>query len=193
MEIRDSMRDDLLDAAIEEWRHTARTSRIKASGLSMAPLITNGAWLVVEHKDSGDVRVGDIVIYRHEGSLVTHRVIDRRVRSDGGVDLVEQGDAGGGVRTIPAEAFFGRVAAIETDLGRIDLDSGRWRWMGSLIGAYWQGLHRVDRNALALKRLLVRGLRIPGAGRLHAAIMRAVARPPRALLRLAVRVPLSRR
>lgn len=173
------MRDDLLEIAWSEWRRSEKTSRVRASGLSMRPLIPDEAWLVVEHVEVADVAVGDIVVYRHGDRLITHRIVGC---VSGGGDLYEHGDAGGPVRRIPSEALLGRVTAIETDSGTVDLDSSAWRLIGALIARYWMGVHRIDGAGLFLKKIFIGERSIPGLSRARIALLKLLDGPAKTLL-----------
>ena len=174
------MKEDLLEIALSEWRRSEKTSRVPASGLSMRPLLPDHAWLVVEHVGAEDVVVGDVVVYRHEDRLITHRIIGRV--SGGGGDLYEHGDAGGPVRRIPSEALLGRVAMIETDAGTVDLDSAAWRRIGVLIARYRMGVHWIDRGGLSIKRMFFGERSIPGLRRARNAAIKLLDGPVRILL-----------
>lgn len=77
-------------AMLETWRRDGVEASIEATGGSMLPLIRPGDRLLVGFGDQ-DVRLGDVIIFRHGGLVVAHRVVGRRQR-DGVRRLIAKGD-----------------------------------------------------------------------------------------------------
>ncbi len=83
---------------------------------SMEPSIPAGA-MVVAHAQA-DYEVGDVISFRQEGAVVTHRVIEKT-----GEGYCTAGDANSAPddRAAPAEAVLGRVVLCLPWLGRLAL------------------------------------------------------------------------
>jgi len=79
------------ELACEVLRSTG-SLRVPAVGRSMVPTIWPGDTLAVVQVTMEEVNVGDIVVTRREGCLVSHRVVSIADSSDGPL-LVTQGDA----------------------------------------------------------------------------------------------------
>lgn len=77
-------------AMLETWRRDGAEASIEATGGSMLPLIRPGDRLLVGFGEQ-DVRLGDVIIFRHGGLVVAHRVVGRRQR-DGVRRLIAKGD-----------------------------------------------------------------------------------------------------
>lgn len=89
----------------------------------MRPLMTTGDHISVEPFPSGrPPRIGEIVLLRtHDGWLV-HRIVGASGSGDSAFFL-QKGDAGHHAQAVPASAIMGRVVAIETRDGIIQLNS----------------------------------------------------------------------
>ena len=104
--------DDLLDAGTP--------IRLPVGGVSMAPRLRDGDHAIVVPVNGGDVRFGDLVLYRNaDGALVLHRVV-RRWR--GREWLQTRGDDCIRLDTrIDASRVLGRVQRIERP-GRVAVE-----------------------------------------------------------------------
>ena len=77
-------------ALLETWRRDGAEAWIEATGNSMLPLIQPGDRLLVGFGEQG-VRRGNVIIFRHGGMVVAHRVVGSR-RRDGVRRLIAKGD-----------------------------------------------------------------------------------------------------
>jgi Peptidase S24-like len=77
-------------ALLETWRRDGAEAWIEATGNSMLPLIQPGDRLRVAFGEQ-DARRGDVIIFRHGGMVVAHRVVGSRQR-DGVRRLIAKGD-----------------------------------------------------------------------------------------------------
>jgi hypothetical protein len=77
-------------AMLETWRQDGTEAWIEATGGSMLPLIRPGDRLLVGFGEQ-DARRGDVIVFRHGGLVVAHRVIGSR-RGDGVFRLIAKGD-----------------------------------------------------------------------------------------------------
>ncbi|HEY4347541.1 MAG TPA: S24/S26 family peptidase [Gaiellaceae bacterium] len=78
-------------ALFERYRERGATVWIGASGTSMGRAVPSGSSLLVEFGAS-EPRVGEIVVARCGGSLMSHRVVSRR-ETTAGLVLTTKGDA----------------------------------------------------------------------------------------------------
>lgn len=136
----DALNDcDLLGQLWEEILDRNGACWGKAVSHSMHPLIREGDRILVEHVPPGQIKFGEIVVFRRSGQLVIHRVLGRRI-SGGQVYFLEKGDGNLGAYPVPAEDVVGRVRRIDRATVSIDLESGlgqalRWTLaLNSYIG-----------------------------------------------------------
>jgi hypothetical protein len=123
---------DMLNEVIERDEDVP----LKTFGLSMAPTIYGGEWVVVRRVNAEKVRMGDVVIYQAGNVFVAHRVIRKRER-DGDVYFTVKGDAHLEAEgKIAAEELVAKVVALQKKDKRIDMDRPRWRLANRLI-ALW--------------------------------------------------------
>ncbi len=85
---------------------------ITVRGASMHPTLRDGWRLQVQAVPGSDLRVGEIGVFLHGGSLTIHRLVWRN-RLDGHESLVFQGDNNAVRETVPPEAVLGRVLSAE--------------------------------------------------------------------------------
>lgn len=100
-------REELLVEVLQKWGR----ARTRVGGNSMLPTLRVGDILNVEAARAADLSPGDIILCFQNGTVCTHRVVDRR-----GTSLVTRGDAN--VRIDPpvrADECIGRVASAERD------------------------------------------------------------------------------
>lgn len=93
---------------------------------SMRPVITRGDRVMVEKTDAGKYRLGDIVVFRKNGLLVTHRIIGKR-EYQGRYYFLEKGDADLQTNLLPIEDIIGRVNSIKKAKRTIRTTSGTGR------------------------------------------------------------------
>jgi hypothetical protein len=99
--------------------------RFSAPGLSMGPTIRDGEPVLVEPVQAGEVRRGDILLYRWERGVRAHRVVRIEARASAYAEaapaFVVRGDAGGEEELVLADQILGRVVSLERDGRRIRL------------------------------------------------------------------------
>lgn len=120
--------------------------RFRVVSDSMAPVIRRGDWVTVRRVEVGRLRRGDVVVHTHAGAFRVHRLLSVRRRGDTAL-LVTKGD--GKLQPDPpwsGQALLGRVAAIDRDDRRIELETPAWRATNRLLGA----LSRVEVVAFRL-------------------------------------------
>jgi hypothetical protein len=114
--------------------------RFRASGASMAPTITDGDTITVEPVAPARLRRGDVVLVRRRGAVVAHRLVARRRKPDGELDLLLRGDAADGDDApVLAADVLGRVVEVERAGGRSRPSSwnarlaARARWLAGRL------------------------------------------------------------
>ncbi|HXI02978.1 MAG TPA: nucleotidyltransferase family protein [Candidatus Saccharimonadales bacterium] len=153
------------------WAREGKWADITLSGLSMSPLIPDGARLTVRFGRSG-LAVGDVVLYTTPAHLIAHRVLrlGRGGRRWGWVkvkgDPVHPTEAA----WIPVEDVVGRVVAVSRpDGSRMLLNTSTGRVAGRLSAAISGPVAWVEGKLLRLvrpgKRLILTPLllRLPAA------------------------------
>lgn len=141
-----------------EILRAGKVLRFRGHGASMQPLVRDGDILLVRPVDAQAVRRGDLVLFHDElGRVVVHRVIGvhagragRRFTMQG--DAVSQPDG-----VIPEARIFGRLAAIERNGNRIEMDEPAVRllgWLALLRSRWLLGRHGPYRLAARAARQL---------------------------------------
>lgn len=85
---------------------------ITVRGASMSPTLRDGWRIQVQAVPGSDLKVGEIGVFLHGGSLTIHRLVWRN-RQDGKESLVFQGDNNAVRETVLPEAVLGRVQSAE--------------------------------------------------------------------------------
>jgi hypothetical protein len=119
------MQDELFHVNGEGWH--------KIMSGSMHPLININDRVLVKKADPFDVKKRDIILFKSDGVLVTHRVITFK-RQDGKMMILQKGDASPYAQVIPPESVMGKVVVIEKRGRFVRLDSGRGRIVNGLLG-----------------------------------------------------------
>ncbi|MBM4148992.1 MAG: hypothetical protein FJ224_08100 [Lentisphaerae bacterium] len=96
---------------------------VRTSGRSMAPLIRDRSLVACMPVVPGELRPGDIIVFRREGRLVAHRIIGIRTGS-AGQELREKGDNTFRGRWIPASSVTGRAVELIEGSAKRSLDAG---------------------------------------------------------------------
>lgn len=114
------------------WARMGRQPRMRMVTGSMRPLIREGDQLYIELQPK-IIQLGDILIYRHRGQFIAHRLVDIR-QSREGEQFILKGDATPRFDApLPRERIIGRVAYVEGVLGCTDYNTKRWqrfnRWI----------------------------------------------------------------
>ena len=144
----------VINAALSILREAGGKMRLKVAGSSMSPLIRDGDSVIVECGVEEGPGLGDVIVRRHQGGLVVHRIV--RVLRDGNQAVfITKGDCSTSF-DLPTsgEGIIGRVTAIEASRP-IDLTARPWRMLNPLMAAHshlhgW-ACHRVH---LAKRRLI---------------------------------------
>lgn len=108
----------LLGTLIDEGLATGRAVRFCATGSSMHPAIRDGETIVVEPIAADAVDRGAVLLCRHRGRLLAHRVVAITTR-DSVREFQLRGDALGATdQPVPADAIVGHVVGVWRD-GRL--------------------------------------------------------------------------
>jgi signal peptidase I len=135
--------------------------RFKACGNSMFPFVRNGDCIVVKPEITGDVKIGDIILYRYiGGTYIVHRII----KKNGQATLLTRGDNMPGYDLpVPNECVLGKVTQIEGRGKRLNLTGWPNRVFACFIALFsrvrFRGQVRLTRTLGRLYWLL-EGIRI---------------------------------
>jgi len=146
----------VVEIAVEAWAETGRHSRWPVQGLSMWPLLQPDDVVEVAHDRRGS-EPGDLLVYRVGARAVVHRLL----RRTGDLWLLGSDHLPTADALVPVEAVIGRVIAIQTPGGRLDVTSHPARRLGRLIAAchpwrsHW-GLRRLVKLLAHLQRRSLR-------------------------------------
>ena len=127
-----SMQDPVLDTVLNVWTLAGEKHYIPITGRSMFPLIRNGDQVLVAHGCAG-IRRGEVIVFRHDGKLIAHRVL-RISKNEAGHMFLTKGD--NVLQFDPplrANEIVGRVLAIKRGEQQISLDTTIWRITGLFI------------------------------------------------------------
>jgi hypothetical protein len=120
-------------------RH-GKSLRFRARGASMHPLVQDGDTLLVHPLDAGVVRVGDVVLCSSGlDRVLVHRVLHRRMNSQGYSYLVQGDQMLSPDGWIPQAQVYGQVAGIERAGKRIDMRRPVMRVLGwlAVLRSHW--------------------------------------------------------
>jgi signal peptidase I len=129
---------------------------VRLQGDSMWPTVPSGSLVAIERAEPGKTRLGEIVVWEQDGTLIAHRVV-QRARDGEGRWLVTKGDncSAADQRLAPSEVL-GRISAVQVGDGRVVPQDDRLR---SLESAFWVARWRVRRLAGASGRRLPTNVR----------------------------------
>ena len=144
----------VLKAVLDVWGQAGKQHFIPIAGRSMVPLIEDGDHVLVAHGCAG-VRRGDVVVFRHQGRLIAHRVL--RIHSnDAGPTFVTKGDNTTQFDSpLSADEIVGRVLTVKRGDRYMSLDTTVWRivgWLFAVSMLAWTKLYSWGR---ALKQRLL--------------------------------------
>lgn len=139
---------------------------------SMSPLIEINDRVLVKKVNSFEIRPKDIILFKADDVLVTHRVVNFS-RNDGKPMILQKGDASNHASLISTDTVMGKVKAIERKGKFLNLDSRQGRVINGFLG--WENCfsYRLclrigpvkqwlrDKPGFILLRALYRGLRKP--------------------------------
>jgi signal peptidase I len=120
---------------------------------SMSPLIEINDRALVKKVDTSEIKLGDIILFKNDGTSVTHRVI-RFSRQDGIVLVLQKGDASNYASFIPYDDVIGKVITIEKKGKFLNLNSYQGRVINGLLG--WKNYisYRLDLSIGPVKQYL---------------------------------------
>ncbi len=99
---------------------------------SMYPTIRRDDEVLVDSTRSDKVRFGDIVVFRMNGILMTHRALGKHeFRGEG--HFLEKGDANLESSLVPAKKVIGRVTTIRNSSGTLQTISGSGRLLQLIL------------------------------------------------------------
>lgn len=106
---------------------------LRVHGTSMLPWVRPGDIAVIRRAEAGDVRFGDVVLFRHNERACVHRIVHKR-GALGAEHFYAKGDAHPtGDGRIESKQLLGRVVRIYREGKRIDMDAPGSLAMGLLI------------------------------------------------------------
>jgi signal peptidase I len=122
----------ILEAALEVWTQAGGEHSIPITGCSMLPLLRDGDEVLVRH-GWADARRGDVVVFRHKGTLIAHRVL-RIYQGQVEPTLITKGDNSPRLDSpVKANEIVGRVLTVKRGGRSMLLDTPAWRIVGWLI------------------------------------------------------------
>jgi signal peptidase I len=101
------MKTTYADLILHTLQETGRV-RTSFAGRSMWPTLDEGMQILVEKIKPKDIKLGEIILYRKENSLVVHRVM-RIFHKDNKNFFITKGDHGVIIDTVPEEHLFGII------------------------------------------------------------------------------------
>jgi len=115
-------------------KQESEVSFFQTSGFSMWPFLKSGQKIIVKRAGSANLKLGDLILYQGDKTIVCHRFINRIKRKDGNF-LYTQADASclSSPEAIKEEMFLGKVIGIMSDNHIINLEQRRQRYINILI------------------------------------------------------------
>ena len=124
--------EQVLLGALDVWGANGEQHFIPVSGSSMLPLIQDGDQALVRHGVSG-IQCGDLVVFRQQGKMVVHRVLQINPQANGPTFLIK-GDNNLSVDPpVEAEEIVGRVLLIKRGEKILATNTYPWRMAGRAI------------------------------------------------------------
>ena len=134
----DPAQHDLLDAAVELMGRAGRQGTVRVRGESMVPTLLPGQTILADFA-AQTPRLGDLLLFRQEGTLIVHRYLGPSRKRDGKRGYRTRGDGSKVLDPVVyPDKVVGRGIAVQRD--------GRWYSMEG-------GLARIYGAALALHDL----------------------------------------
>jgi signal peptidase I len=122
----------ILEAALDIWTRAGEQHLIPITGCSMLPLIREGDQALVRH-GWGKVRRGDVLVFRHKGTLIAHRVL-RIYQGQVEPTFMTKGDNSCQPDPlVKANEIVGLVLTVKRGGRSMSLDTPAWRIVGWLI------------------------------------------------------------
>ena len=134
--------NDIFFAEVEELLAEGRQVVILARGNSMRPLLRDGRdKIVLRRANDEDIRKGAVMLFRHRGSHVMHRV----TRIEGDVVIFE-GDGNYKMQEVVTRKDIVAVmeAVVRPSGRRIECSSRRWR----VLSFMWLSQMRIERRVI---------------------------------------------
>ena len=100
---------------------------------SMSPLIEINDRVLVKKVNSSEIKQGDIILFKNDGTSVTHRVI-RFSSQNGSAKILQKGDASNYASFIPYDDVIGKVITIEKKGKFLNLNSYQGRAINGFLG-----------------------------------------------------------
>lgn len=118
------------------WEKCGKQQTIRVEGDSMRPLLYHGCGALVEHV-SGEIELGDIVVYYQGDVLTIHRVVKIKETNDG-IFYRTKGDSCLNIdpSSVKKEEIIGRVVGVVNGDSLVTIDNKRWRRKGRLLARY---------------------------------------------------------
>jgi len=121
-------------AACELWTQASERTVCTLEGNCMAPVLYGGDSIVIQH-GSGDIGVGDVVVFGEPGAFLIHRVL-RVYRRDGRDQFLVKADQRPLFHApIARDRILGKVVEVRGSNGHLQLDSPLWRVMNRILSA----------------------------------------------------------
>ena len=119
---KESQRREMCCELIDEVARTSGEARLKVTGASMLPAIWPGDMVTVRRYNPGELRPGQIVLYRREGTLTAHRI-----QQVSPTHLITRGDSVPACDPpVAAAGIVGQVVGILRDGRTIQLKWSLW-------------------------------------------------------------------
>ncbi len=153
-----------------------RSLSFPISGTSMLPLLQEGDMVVIEAAGPGELRRGDVILFREEGRLIVHRLVG--VKTAGGQKVFcQKGDNLSGWSWISGDAIIGRAAAAACSGAPLNWSAFPWTWINAALGC-WGGFYVASVSFLSEGKALVFAGRSSWITRAGARLLRSFFRFP---------------
>lgn len=108
--------------------------RITMRGTSMLPFIKQGDIALVSKTDIGNVRKGDIIVFKIKNDYIAHRLIKKNMTD---LTVITKGDSCKQYDTpVAFQSVTGKISRIQSGKKTMDMDSVFWRVINTFMATF---------------------------------------------------------
>ena len=129
-------------ALAEVLRLSQEELELETSGISMRPFFDTGSLITVVRIEPENIKIGDIILFKADQYLVTHRVI-KKIKESGENYFIEKGDNNSLMTSVSFKDYIGKVVFVKRG-SNLDLIKGQPNQGGNNQSIKGLSITRVD-------------------------------------------------